>query len=83
MFHPNLSNQDFEKLVSKCRGLPPTQGAYLVHDYVENLLETAVNFRLPVIVVKRALEHYRQHARMSTPNFAALKRLLDMRRAWM
>src|SRR5260221_1951378 len=76
MVHPKLSDQDFQRLIAKCRSLPSTEDVYLVNDYVENLLETVVNFQLRVTVVKRALEHYRQHAQMSTPNFAALKNLL-------
>ncbi|MBP8974617.1 MAG: hypothetical protein KBH93_12140 [Anaerolineae bacterium] len=76
VFRTQPSDSDYQQLVNRCRSLPPAQGNYLVHDYVENLLITVLDFMMRVIVVKRAIDHYRQHARKEIADFAALKNLL-------
>ncbi len=71
-----IPDESYRRLVEACRELPPAQGNYLVNDYVENLLITVLDFRLKVIVVKRAIEHYRQHVRPELRDFTTLKALL-------
>ncbi len=71
-----LSNLEFQQLVTKCGSLPPAKGNYLVHDYVENLLLTVLDFQMRGTTVERAIDHYRQHAQKEIANFIKLKNLL-------
>jgi hypothetical protein len=71
-----LSEPDIQRLVIKCRDLPSAKGNYLVHDYVENLLLTVLDFQMRGVTVERAMEHYWQHARKEITNFVALHDLL-------
>lgn len=77
MTYAHLSEIDFQRLVARCRSLPPAKGNYLVNDYVENLLLTVLDFQMHGIAVERAMHHYRQHAQKEITGFAELKTLLS------
>lgn len=76
VFGTELSNLEFQQLVTKCESLPPAKGNYLVHDYVENLLLTVLDFQMRGTTVERAIDHYRQHAQKEITSFIELKILL-------
>ncbi len=76
MVHTELLEMDFQRLVTKCRSLPPAKGNYLVHDYVENLLLTVLDFQMRGTTVERAIDHYRQHVQNEITSFTELKNLL-------
>jgi hypothetical protein len=73
---PTIADHDYEKLVAKCATLPSAQGDYLVHDYVENLMLSVLDFQMQEITVHRAMAHYRDKARPTVSNFTQLKALL-------
>jgi hypothetical protein len=72
-----FSDSDLQQLVSRCKSLPPAKGDYLVHDYVENLLLTVLDYQLQGVTIGRAMEYYRQHARTNVADFASLVNLLS------
>jgi len=76
VFGTKLSDLDFQRLVIRCRSLPSAKGNYLVHDYVENLLRTVLDFQMRVTTVERAIDHYHQRDQKEIANFTALKNLL-------
>ncbi|HML22333.1 MAG TPA: hypothetical protein PKD09_11840 [Aggregatilinea sp.] len=76
MVQPQPTASEFQRLVTECRRLPPAQGNYLVHDYVENLLLTVLDFQMTGTTVGRAMDYYWRHARIKISDFAALKKLL-------
>ena len=68
----SLSTADFEKLVAKCKSLPPAKESNRSTDYVENLFLTVLDYQMKGIVVKRAIEH----AKSVVSDYAGLKRLI-------
>ncbi len=74
--YSRYSAADFQRLLTKCRSLPPTSEDFRVHDFVENLLLTVLDFQLKTVIVERAMSYYRQHARQDTADLASLKQVL-------
>jgi hypothetical protein len=70
------SDLDYRRLVTRYRSLPSARGNYLVHDYVENLFLTVLDFQMQATTIGRAIGHYRQHAQKDVADFTALKNLL-------
>src|SRR5512145_2032927 len=76
MPHKEPSEADIQRLIITCHSLPPAKGNYLVHDYVENLLLTVLDFQMQGTVVERAIDYYRKHAQKETSDFAKLQTLI-------
>jgi hypothetical protein len=76
LYRTKYSDWDFQRVLIKCRSLPPVFVNYLVYDYVENLLLTVLDFQLRGTTIERAMNYYHQHAQAEIPNFTALKNLL-------
>jgi hypothetical protein len=76
VFNPQYSEDDFQRVLAKCRDLPPIDGDYRRDDYVENLLITVLDFQLRGVIVARAMDYYRQHAKKTVADFNGLKALL-------
>lgn len=56
-----LTQSEYDSVVAACRRLPPATGTYLEDDYIVNLFVTVLDFMMHVVVVDRALDHYRQN----------------------
>lgn len=72
-----FSEMDFQRVMDKCMSLPPAKGNYLVHDYVENLFLTVLDFQMRDTTIGRAMSHYQQHTRTEVADFDSLQKLLN------
>lgn len=71
-----VSDAEFATIVAECRTLPPAAGNYLIHDYIENLLLTVLDFQMHTRAVERAAQHYLKHRRDAVRTHEDLQELL-------
>lgn len=76
VFHTAFSEEDFQRVVAKCREIPAAESDFRVNDYVENMLLTVLDFQMRSATVGRAMEYFSLHAQKDVANFDALKNLL-------
>lgn len=76
MFRTAYSEDDFQRVVAKCREIPAAESDFLVEDYVDNMLLTVLDFQMRGTTVARAMEYFSRHARGEINSFDTLKNLL-------
>ncbi len=76
MLPNSIPDADFQRFVIECKQLPAAKGNYLVHDYVENMMLTVLDFQMHGVTIERAIRYYYQNAREEVADFTGLKRLL-------
>lgn len=72
-----ISQQEFNLILRKCKELPPAKGMYLIHDFIENLLLTVLDFQMHNTAVKNAIAYYRDNHKVEIRNIDDLKNLLS------
>ena len=72
-----ISQKEYDLLIQECRELPPAKGMYLVHDYIENIFITVLDFMLKGDIIKNAIKHYRENRWNEIRNHDDLKQLLS------
>lgn len=72
-----ITASEFQAILARCRSLPPAQGNYLIHDYVENLLLTVLDFQMHTTAVERAARYFIKHRKETIRTHQDLKQLLD------
>lgn len=70
-----ISQEERELISRKCKELPPAKGMYLVHDYIENLFLTVLDFQMHNVSVEKAITHYRNYRWNEIRNISDLKSL--------
>jgi len=56
-----ITQQEYNLILQKCREIPPARGMYLIHDYIENLLLTVLDFQMHNVAVEKAIAYYRDN----------------------
>lgn len=72
-----ITQQEFNLILEKCKELPPAKGVYLIHDYIENLLLTVLDFQMHNAAVKKAITYYRDNRKKKIRTIDDLKHLLS------
>ncbi len=54
-----ITTQEYDLILQKCKDIPPAKGMYLIHDYIENLLLTVLDFQMHNVAVEKAIAYYR------------------------
>jgi hypothetical protein len=72
-----ITLQEYQLILQKCKEIPPARGMYLIHDYVENLLITVLDFQMHNVSVEKAIAHYRDYRWNEIRNLGDLKGLLS------
>ncbi len=70
-----ITHQEYNSILQKCRDLPPAKGRYIVHDYIENLFLTVLDFMMQGGTVERAIAYYRDNRWSKIRTLNDLKRL--------
>lgn len=71
-----LSDDEFARVLDRCRALPAPKGNYLVNDYVSNLLLTVLDFQQHTTTVERAHQFYKRIRWNEVRTLVDLKALL-------
>jgi len=56
-----ITQQEYNLILQKCREIPPARGMYLIHDYIENLLLTVLDFQMHNVAVEKAIAYYQDN----------------------
>ena len=56
-----ITQQEYDLILRKCKEIPPARGVYLIHDYIENLLLTVLDFQMHNVGVEKAIAYYRNN----------------------
>ncbi len=72
-----FTSQEYSMILQKCSEIPPAKGMHLVHDYIENLLLTVLDFQMHNTAVENAIAHYRDNRFNEIRTLDDLKRLLS------
>ncbi len=57
----SASPTEYRKIVRACRKLPPPKGNYHDHDFVSNLVQTVLDYRMQSQVLDKAYKHFEYH----------------------
>ncbi len=71
-----ITQQEYNLILQKCIQIPPARGMYLIHDYIENLLLTVLDFQMHNVAVEKAIAHYRNNRFSEIRTLGDLKCLL-------
>lgn len=72
-----ITQQEYSLILQKCTEIPPAKGMYLIHDYIENLLLTVLDFQMHNVAVENAIAYYRDKRFNEIRTLDDLKRLLS------
>jgi hypothetical protein len=56
-----ITRGEYNLILQRCREIPTARGTYLIHDYVENLLLTVLDFQMHNVAVEKAIDYYRNN----------------------
>jgi hypothetical protein len=71
--HSAYTNGEYDALVKACQNVPPAKCDYRIHDFVENMLLTVLDFQLRTVVVERAMQYFIQHTKSDALDHSGLK----------
>ena len=72
-----ITLQEYELILQKCKEIPPARGTYLIHDYIENLLITVLDFQMHKVAIENAIRYYKDNRFDEIRTFSDLKQLLS------
>ena len=72
-----LTTTEFALLVDACAKVPPAKNDYRIHDFVENLLLTVVDFQMQTTAVERAHSHFKENVQIDASDLVGLKTVLE------
>jgi hypothetical protein len=72
-----ITQGEYDLILQKCREIPSARGTYLIHDYIENLLLTVLDFQMHNVAVEKAIAYYRNNRSNETRTLDDLKYLLS------
>lgn len=72
-----LSQADYEKLLVRCKALPPYQGDYAVKSFLSNVILTVLDYQMPNTVVNKAHEKFERVHRSYIQDIYQLAAFLD------
>ena len=58
-----IGEDDIERMVAACAGLPEPSGDYVIDDFLTNLVATVVDFQTHTTAVERAIAHFEEQVR--------------------
>ena len=72
-----ITQQEYNLIFQKCKEIPPAKGSYLIHDFIENLFLTVLDFQMHNVSVSKAITYYRNNRFTEIRSINTLKRLLS------
>lgn len=72
-----ITPQKYQIILHKCKEIPPARGMYLIHDYIENLLITVLDFQMHQVAIEKAIKYYKDNRFYEIRTFSDLKLLLS------
>lgn len=72
-----ITQQDYNLIFKKCKEIAPAKGSYLIHDFIENLFLTVLDFQMHNVSVSKAITYYRDNRLDEVRSIATLKRFLS------
>lgn len=72
-----INEDEFGRIVDRCRDLPKPEGYYIENDYICNLFLTVLDFQMAGTTVSRAMSHYRENRWDEVRDFESLRQLLS------
>ena len=72
-----ISRGEYDLILQKCKELSPAKGIYLVHDYLENIFITVLDFMLKGDIIKNAIAYYKENRWNSIRTLRDLRQLLS------
>lgn len=72
-----ITQQEYNLIFQKCKEISPAKGSYLIHDFIENLFLTVLDFQMHNVSVSKAITYYRNNRFNEIRSINTLKRLLS------
>jgi len=74
-----IGDDDIERIIAACVGLPEPSGDYVIDDFLVNLVATVVDFQTHTTAVERAIAHFEEQVR---PELDDVYDLVELMNRW-